>query len=84
MFESSIVGVVKTLIFIIGLSVIIRFIGRLLIIKRNLNEEKDFIDKRKKEEKHKSFVDKKKGKISIDKNTSNNKEYEDVDFEDLT
>ena len=84
MFESSIVGVVKTLIFIIGLSVIIKFIGRLLIIKRNLNEEKDFIDKRKKEEKHKSFVDKNKGKISIQKNTSNNKKYEDVDFEDLT
>lgn len=84
MLESSIVGVVKTIVFIIGASVIIRFIGRLLIIKRNLDDEKDFLEKRKKEEKHKSFVNKNKGKISIQKHTSNNKKYEDVDFEDIT
>ena len=46
MLESSIVGVFKTIVFIIGVSVIIRFIGRLLIIKRNINDEKDFLEKR--------------------------------------
>ena len=67
MLESSIVGVFKTIVFIIGVSVIIRFIGRLLIIKRNLNDEKDFLEKRKKEEKLKKFVNKNEGKITIKK-----------------
>ena len=83
MFESSIVGVFKTIVFIIGVSVIIRFIGRLLIIKRNLNDEKDFLNKRRKEEKLKRFVNKNEGKITIKKSSSKEENYEDISYEDV-
>ena len=83
MLESSIVGVFKTIVFIIGVSVIIRFIGRLLIIKRNINDEKDFLNKKRKEEKHKRFVNKNKGKITIKKPSSKEENYEDVDYKEM-
>ena len=83
MIESSIVGVVKTIIFIIGIAVIMKFIGRLLIMKRNLKQENDFLKEKKEEQKLKQFINKNLGKVDINKNDCNNK-HEDVDFEDLS
>ena len=83
MLESSIVGVFKTIVFIIGVSVIIRFIGRLLIIKRNINDEKDFLNKRRKEEKLKRFVNKNEGKITIKKSSSKEENYKDVGYKEV-
>ncbi len=83
MFESSIIGVFKTIVFIIGASIIIRFIGRLLIIKRNINDEKDFLNKKRKAEKHKRFVNKNEGKITIKKSYSKEENYEDVDYKEI-
>ena len=50
MIEASIVGVIKTVLIILGFFVILKFFGKVLILKRNLAEEERFINEKKKQE----------------------------------
>ena len=77
MVEASLVGVFKTILIILGVIVILKFIGRVLLLKRNLNSEKDFLNKKIKQKKEKDFVNKNMGKINII-DPSINKRSEDI------
>ena len=78
---ASFTGVIKTVLILIGVLVILRIIGRTMIAKRNLEHERDLINREREFEKKKDFVRKNQGKTSI---MSKGKiQAEDADFEDV-
>jgi hypothetical protein len=86
MVEASFTGLVKTILLIIGAMVALRFIGRLMIAKRNLDEERELLNRersfqRERDEKLRNF-----GKIKVVKDSqqaSSKTAMEDVDFEEV-
>ena len=83
----SLTGLFKTILILIGVFVILRFIGQLMIAKRNLAEQNALRSSLKKEEVEKNFKEKNKGKIFIlnENNKQNEQDYNvnDVDFEEV-
>ena len=78
---ASFTGVIKTVLILIGVLVILRIIGRTMIAKRNLENERDLIDREREFEKKKDFIRKNQGKTSI---LSKGKiQAEDADFEEV-
>jgi hypothetical protein len=79
---ASIQGTFKMILMIIGGGVLLRFLGQLLIVKRNLAEQKRHEDFQKELEKKKSFYKKNTGKVNIiGKNQPTN--FQDVDYEEV-
>lgn len=79
---ASIQGTFKMILMIIGAFVLLRFLGQLMVAKRNLAEQKRHEDFRNELEKHRSFYKKNSGKINIlgKKHSSN---VQDVDYEEV-
>ena len=78
---ASFTGVIKTVLILIGVLIILRIIGRTMIAKRNLEHERDLINREREFEKKKDFVRKNQGKTSI---LSKGKiQAEDADFEEV-
>lgn len=82
MVEASISGLFKTLLIIVGALVLIRFLGRVMIAKRNLDQErkdlaqeKEFV--RERNQKLKDF-----GKVSVSKSKPKG-DIQDVDYEEI-
>lgn len=80
--EASISGLFKTILIIIGALVLLRFLGRVMIAKRSLDQEraelareKEFV--RERNQKLKDF-----GKVSVTKSKPKG-EVQDVDYEEV-
>ena len=80
--EASLGGLFKTVLIILGAFVLLRFLGQLMIAKRNIEEEradlkreKDFV--RERNQKMKDF-----GKVSVQKGTPRG-DVQDVDYEEI-
>jgi len=80
--EASLAGLFKTILIIIGVFVLLRFLGQLMIAKRNLDDEradlkreKDFAKERN--QKMKSF-----GKVRVSKDAPRG-DIQDVDYEEI-
>jgi hypothetical protein len=81
--EASFVGLIKTTLIVIGAMVVVKFIGQLMIAKRNINEQNRMKQAEFHLRKEKEHFEKNKGKISIlRKDTIRN--VQDVDFEDIS
>jgi hypothetical protein len=82
--EASLTGVFKMVFIIIGVLVVIRFVGQLMLAKRNISEEKE-LDRRKKENEAEARRKKKQlGKTQIlSKKQSSRDSVEDVEFEEI-
>jgi uncharacterized protein YxeA len=78
----SIQGVFRTILIIIAVLVIMRFIGKLMIAKRNLDEEKAHERKQQAYQKAKKESELNKGKVQISKPSAG--DVEDVDFEEIS
>jgi uncharacterized protein YxeA len=78
---ASFTGAIKTVLILIGVLVILRIIGRTMIAKRNLEQERDLINREREFEKKKDFVRKNQGKTSI--LTKGKIHAEDADFEEV-
>lgn len=81
--EASISGLLKTILILIGALVLLRFLGRVMIAKRNLEQErvdlareKEFVKERN--EKLKNF-----GKVSVSKSGGSKGDVQDVDYEEI-
>jgi hypothetical protein len=87
MVEASVTGVFKMLLMIIGGMVLLRFIGQLLIAKRNLNEERAFLKSKKESEELRNRTMKNQGKITIlnskKSNQSAHDRVTDIEFEEV-
>jgi hypothetical protein len=74
---------IKTLMMIIGVVVVIRFMKNVFATKHAAESIKAFDAKKKAMEQEKLRVEKNQGKISITPKTSQNQGVEDVDFEEV-
>jgi len=84
MVEASFTGLIRTVLIIIGVFVLLRFIGQLMNAKRNMAEEQRMKDRENKIRKAREKTAKNLGKTSILKNGRNNAgDVEDVDFEEI-
>jgi len=79
--EASIIDGFKTLFIIIGVLVVMRFIGKLMIIKRMKAEERHRESKKRSFENGKKESLRNKGKVSIDYSKSGRGEF--VEFEEI-
>ena len=81
--EASITGLFRMLLIIIGVMVLVRFLGQFMIAKRNMDEEREMNARNRAFEAEKQKQKQSIGKTKIVKKTSSNSDIEDVDFEEL-
>ena len=82
--EASITGAFRTILTIIGVIVLVRFIGQLMIAKRNIAEEKELNRQKKVHDAEAKRKKKHLGKTQIlGKKQSSNDGIEDVEFEEI-
>ena len=81
--EASVVGVVRTLLILIGLFMVLRFFGRLATAKRNQDELNALDEEKRKFKAEKERVSKNLGKTKISNESTGSKDVEDVDFEEV-
>lgn len=74
----SISGLFKTVLILIGVFVALKFIGQLMIAKRNIAEQNSIREQNVRLKKEREYVEKNKGKISISRKSNSNSE--DVDY----
>jgi hypothetical protein len=78
--QSSFTGLIRTVLMIIGLMVVLRFVGQLMIAKRNLAEHNRLDQERRKAEQELARKRKNFGKTEVLQSKASG---EDVDFEVL-
>lgn len=87
--EASIVGIFKTVLLILGAFVLLRFLGQLMIAKRNMEEERMLNKKHRDVEAERNQKLKNFGKTSVlnaNKKSPTKKEgdfIQDVDYEEM-
>lgn len=81
--EASVVGVFRTLLILIGLFIVLRFLGRLATAKRNMDEERALNEEKRKFNAEKERISKNMGKTKISDKSTFNRGVEDVDFEEV-
>ena len=79
---ASISGVLKTILMLLGAMVVLKYLGQLMIAKRNIAEQSRFREEQDKIQKQKSHFEQNKGKISIVRNV-NLSNVKDVDYEEI-
>lgn len=84
MLEGSLVGAVKTILLIIGIFIVLKFIGQLMGAKRNLDEEKKFKADKNAFDELKKSSEKNKGKIKLTDKKNTAKDYTNyTDYEEI-
>lgn len=82
--EASITGVFRMILIIIGVLVVLRFIGQLMLAKRHLAEEKELERQKKSNETEARRKKKNLGRTQIlGRNPRSNDGIEDVEFEEV-
>lgn len=77
----AITGVVKTVLILIGVFFILRLLGRVMIAKRNMEEEKKMKRFEQQKQKARKSHLKNEGKVKILKSKSSSDDDQYVDFE---
>lgn len=77
----SIPGTLRMILIIIAVFVIVRFLGRIFLAKRNLDEERRYNQNNDTYRREKEKSEREKGKVKISKKGYT--EAEDVDFEEV-
>jgi hypothetical protein len=80
--EASVTGLLKTIFIIIGVMVVLKYIGQLMVAKRNISEQNRMRAGEKLAEKQRAQFERNKGKISILRNL-NPRNVKDVDYEEI-
>ena len=83
MLEASVTGLIRTLLIIIGVFVLLRFLGQLMNAKRNMEEERKLNAQQRKLNQEKERKRKNLGKTSILKRFQDSDNIEDVDHEEM-
>lgn len=78
--EASITGLFKTIFIIVGVLVLLRFLGQLFVAKKNMEDERRHLERERKFQKEKEKKMKNFGKTKVLDN-QNGDSAEDVDFE---
>jgi hypothetical protein len=81
MVTASATGVVRTILILIGLFVLLRFLGQLMNAKRNMEEERAMLERQRKFEEEKRQKARNLGKTQILKDSPG--QIQDVDYEEV-
>lgn len=82
--EASISGFFKTILILIGVIVVLRFLGQLMIAKRNMEQEREMLARERNFQKERNEKLRNFGKVKVvDKKNSPTGKVEDVDFEEI-
>lgn len=77
-------GLLRTILIIIGVIVLLRFFGQLMIAKRNIEAQNKGKVARDQLEKQRRHVEKNKGKVTlVGKTAKSGEPFEDVDYEEV-
>ncbi len=79
---ASISGVLKTILMLLGAMVVLKYLGQLMIAKRNIAEQSRFREEQDEIQKQKAYFERNKGKISILRNATPGN-VNDVDYEEI-
>ncbi len=79
---ASVTGVVKIILILLGTMVVLKYLGQLMIAKRNMAEQNRFREEQNNIQKQKQHFERNKGKISILRNV-NPRDVKDVDYEEV-
>jgi len=81
---ASVTGLFKTILIIIGALVALRFLGRLMIAKRNLEEEREMLRRERSFQKERNDKLRNFGRVTVQKKSARpSGNVEDVDFEEV-
>ena len=80
--EASLSGLFKTALMIIGVLVLLRFLGRVMIAKRNLDEERADLAREKALVKERNEKLRNFGKVTVSKSSPKG-DVQDVDYEEI-
>ena len=67
---------------LLGAMVVLKYLGQLLVAKRNIAEQNRFREEQNKIQKQKAYFERNKGKISIVRNV-NPSDVKDVDYQEI-
>jgi hypothetical protein len=82
--EASLTGAIRMILIIIGVLVVLRFVGQLMLAKRNLAEEKELDRQKKAQDVEAKRKKRNLGRTQIlGKKQSSSDGIEDVDFEEV-
>lgn len=81
----SVTGLVRTILILIGVVVVLRFLGQLMQAKRNMAAQEQFKQQQAMQNKQKQYVTKNEGKTSVIPKDLHGKtgRVVDVDFEEV-
>lgn len=80
--EASIPGLFKTVLMILGALILLRFLGRVMIAKRNLDQERTDLAREKEFVKERNEKLKNFGKVSVSKSNPKG-DVQDVEYEEI-
>ena len=80
---ASITGAFRTVLIIIGVVVLLRFIGQLMAAKRGIDEERKLNEQSRRTDEEKRKVSKNFGKTKVLKESSS-RDIEDIDHEEIS
>lgn len=78
--EASFTGFFKTILILIGAIVLLRFLGQLMIAKRNMEKEREMLERERTFQKEKKEKLRNFGKVSIIRDAKPKGPVEDVDY----
>ena len=81
--EASITGLFRMILIIVGVFVLVRFLGQLMNAKRNINEQAADASEREKIKKEREHARQNLGKTNVLGKNSGSNDVEDVDFEEV-
>ncbi|MBL1279047.1 MAG: hypothetical protein COA33_002155 [Fluviicola sp.] len=81
--EASIPGLFRMLLIIVGVILLLRFLGQFMTAKRNMEEEREMNASKREFEDAKQKAKQNIGKTKIVKQSSKKNDIEDVDFEEI-
>lgn len=79
----SVPGVIRMLLIIIGVMVLLRFLGQLMNARRNQSAQNQFDRQRENLKKQKEYIQQNEGKTRVVNSKNASKDVEDVDFEEV-
>jgi hypothetical protein len=84
MVQASIVGVIKVGLILLGVVVVLRFLGQLMNAKRNIEAQRDYLGKQRSFEEAKRKAEQDKGKLKITDKKQKASDYDHyTDFEEI-
>ena len=81
--EASIPGLFRTILIIVGVLFLVRFIGQFMIAKRNMEDEREMNSTRRQFQEQKKKASQDLGKTNILKKSARKNDVEDIDFEEI-